>query len=122
MLENNNAMTGRRPFGRRVDQQRAGGAVEVARESAVPDAPVSAVVLSAASAPADREFEEWKKARRQNFRLPWRQLYFLATLFFGIASLALPDSVNEEVGWLLYALMAASLCAGFAARRRKGAS
>lgn len=71
-----------------------------------------------AAAPVDRELEEWKRARRRNFALPWRQLSFLGSLFFGIASLALPDSVNDTVQWLLYALMAASLYAGFAARRK----
>lgn len=43
----------------------------------------------------------------------------MATLCFGIASLVLPDSVNDNVQWLLYALMAASLYAGFRNRRER---
>jgi hypothetical protein len=39
-----------------------------------------------------------------------------ASLCFGIASLVLPDTVNDAVNWLLYALTAASLYAGL--RRR----
>jgi hypothetical protein len=42
----------------------------------------------------------------------------MATLCFGIASFALPDSVNDNVQWLLYALGAASLYAGFRKRQR----
>ena len=41
----------------------------------------------------------------------------MASLSFGIASLVLPDNVNASVDWLLYALMAASFCAGFIKRR-----
>ena len=69
-------------------------------------------------APIDAEFEEWKRARRRNLKLPWRQLSFLASVFFGVASLALPDSVNDNVQWVLYALMAASFYAGLAGRRK----
>ncbi len=71
------------------------------------------------AAPVDAEFEQWKSARRRNFKLPWRQLSFLATVFFGVASLALPERVNDNVQWVLYALMAASFYAGIAGRWRK---
>jgi len=43
----------------------------------------------------------------------------MASLCFGIASLVLPDWVNDNVQWLLYALMAASLYVGFSKRRRR---
>jgi hypothetical protein len=66
----------------------------------------------------DDELREWKLARQRNFEIPWRPLSIMATLCFGIASFALPDSVNDNVQWLLYALMAASLYAGF--RKRHG--
>jgi hypothetical protein len=66
----------------------------------------------------DDELRQWKLARRQNFEIPWRPLSLMATLCFGIASFALPDSVNDNVQWLLYALAAASLYAGFRKRRR----
>src|ERR1700744_1171901 len=64
----------------------------------------------------DDELRQWKLARRQNFEIPWRPLSLMATLSFGIASFALPDSVNDNVQWLLYALAAASLYAGFRKR------
>ena len=66
----------------------------------------------------DDELRKWKLARKQNFEIPWRPLSLMATLCFGIASFALPDSVNDNVQWLLYALAAASLYAGFRKRRR----
>jgi hypothetical protein len=66
----------------------------------------------------DDELRQWKLARRRNFEIPWRPLSLMATLCFGLASFALPDSVNDNVQWLLYALVAASLYAGFRKRRR----
>ncbi len=68
------------------------------------------------------ELREWKLARKRNFEIPWRPLSLMATLCFGIASLVLPDSVNDTVQWLLYALAAASLYAGFRKRRRDSKS
>jgi len=40
----------------------------------------------------------------------------MASLCFGIASLVLPDSVNENLDWLLYGLMTASLYSGLSRR------
>jgi hypothetical protein len=65
----------------------------------------------------DDELREWKEARAQNFKIPWRQLSLMASLCFGVASFVLPDSVNRDVQWPLYLLMAASFFAGFAKRR-----
>jgi hypothetical protein len=67
----------------------------------------------------DDELRQWKLARKRNFEIPWRPLSLMATLCFGIASFVLPDSVNDDVQWLLYALAAASLYAGFRKRRRE---
>ena len=64
----------------------------------------------------DHELREWKQARKQQFKIPWRQLSLMASLCFGIASLVLPDSINENLDWLLYGLMAASLYAGLSRR------
>lgn len=47
---------------------------------------------------------------------PWRPLSLLVSLFFCVASFALPDSVNDVVQWPLYALAATSFYVGF--RRR----
>ena|SRR5581483_5485232 len=70
----------------------------------------------------DAELEEWKRARRKNFKIPWRPLYIMASICFGIASFVLPDSVNSNVDYLLYALMAASFYAGIKKRREKKAA
>jgi hypothetical protein len=67
----------------------------------------------------DDELREWKQARKKTFQIPWRQLSVMAGLCFGIASFVLPDSVSDNLQWLLYALAAASFYAGF--RRRKNA-
>jgi hypothetical protein len=112
-------------FGRRA------GALPAPRTSANKSAkiPAAAPVQAFIEQPApaaeylpsqDRELEEWKKARK--FQIPWRPLSWMASLSFGIASFVLPDSVNDKVQWLLYALMAASFCAGFAKRRKKAAA
>jgi hypothetical protein len=66
----------------------------------------------------EQELLEWRQGR-QGFKVPWRPLSLMASLCFGIASFVLPDSVNDNVQWLLYALMAASLYAGFSKRRRQ---
>jgi hypothetical protein len=66
----------------------------------------------------DDELQQWKLERKRNFEIPWRPLSLMATLCFGIGSFVLPDSVNDNVEWLLYALAAASLYAGFRKRRR----
>jgi hypothetical protein len=66
----------------------------------------------------EQELLEWRRGR-QGFKVPWRPLSLMASLCFGIASLVLPASLNDNVQWLLYALMAASLYAGFSKRRRQ---
>lgn len=64
----------------------------------------------------DDDLEEWKRARK--FQIPWRQLSFMASACFGIASFVLPNSVNDKVDWLLYALMAISFVVGLSRRRK----
>ena len=54
------------------------------------------------------ELRQWKQARKQNL-VHWHSLWLVATLSSGIASFVLPDSVNDNVSWLLNALAAASL-------------
>lgn len=66
----------------------------------------------------EQELLEWRRGR-QGFKVPWRPLSLMASLCFGIASLVLPASVNDNVQWLLYGLMAAGLYAGFSKRRRQ---
>ncbi len=78
----------------------------------------SVALADIASPRVDRELLEWQQARKQRSKMPWRQLALMASLCFGIASFLLPDSVNENLDWLLYALMAASLYAGLSRRWR----
>jgi hypothetical protein len=86
---------------------------EAAVESPLLSSPTNSGSLS-----VDQELEEWRRGR-QGFKVPWRPLSLTASLCFGIASLVLPDWVNDKVQWLLYALMAASLYVGFSKRRRQ---
>jgi hypothetical protein len=72
----------------------------------------------------DDELRAWKQERRQHapFRIPWRQLSLMASLCFFIASFVLPESVNDDVDWLLYILAAMSLWVWFSGRRRRAAN
>jgi len=86
-------------------------------QSTAPSIERPAFLLGKSELPSiDDELREWKLARKRNFEIPWRPLSLMATLCFGIGSFALPDSVNDNVQWLLYALAAASLYAGFRKR------
>lgn len=111
-----------RSFGRRPGQQSSTSArpAIAKRADAVSQSPTIAEPLPAPAVayidPADQDLEDWKQSRR--FQIPWRPLSWMASLSFGIASFVLPASVNDNVQWLLYALAAASFCAGFAKRRR----
>jgi hypothetical protein len=125
-------MAHHKPFGRRGNPPPSSGrsmrtTETVAQATSVPSAGPSIerpVRLSEKSdfPSIDDELREWKLARKRNFEIPWRPLSLMATLCFGIASFALPDSVNDNVQWLLYALAAASLYAGFRRRRRRAMS
>jgi hypothetical protein len=111
-------------FGRRINPQRPfAGAQAVAQNAtaARDDTPAERLppVAEADSLSLEDELREWKQARKSGFRIPWRQLSLMASLCFGIASFVLPDSINDNVQWLLYALMAASLYAGLSKRLRK---
>jgi hypothetical protein len=68
---------------------------------------------------ADDDFLEWKRARKPNFHTLWRPLLLMATLCFGVASLVLPDSVNDAVDWLLYAMTGLSFYSWICSRRRR---
>jgi hypothetical protein len=114
-------------FGRRINPQRQPlravkklDSVIPGTKSAIAEHTVdqSSVVQTEISYPhIDHELRDWKQARKQQYKIPWRQLSLMASLCFGIASLVLPDSVNENLDWLLYGLMAASLYAGLSRRR-----
>lgn len=113
-------------FGRRATPQRQSSRAAQPVEPAPPVAPsvaaenpidqFAAVRKDLAIALDDPELREWRQARQQHSRMPWRQLFLMASLCFGIASLVLPDSVNDSLDWVLYGLMAASLYAGLSRR------
>jgi hypothetical protein len=99
-------------FGRRAGARSAPApAVAVTPVEAAP--PVTQKVEWASH---DPELEDWKRGRR--WQPPWRQISLMASLCFGIASLVLPDTVNDAVNWLFYALAAAGLYGGL--RKRRG--
>jgi hypothetical protein len=116
-------MVNQRPFGRRIAQQprfrQTKNEIEAAASTVTAEStstsPPSSIDMAASS--DDDELREWVKARKQGFRIPWRQISLMASLCFGIASLVLPNSVNDDAQWLLYALAAASLYGGFIKRR-----
>jgi len=117
-----------KPFGRRVGfdfnaQRPAGvprtfvaGTADVTDASSIVGAPFVQREFGAAS---DEEFRDWKRARRQNYQVPWRQLSLMASFCFGAAALVLPDTVSDALDWLLYGLMAASFVAGIRRRRKR---
>ena len=109
-----------RSFGRRTDPQHKSRQAKSEVEAAFPKAAEVATSPRDLPAPLDDELQEWTKARRNAFRWPWRQISLTASLCFGIASFALPDSINDGVQWLLYALMAATFFGGVAKRREAG--
>lgn len=67
----------------------------------------------------EEELEAWKAERMRTrlSRVPWRQIYVMAGLCFGIGGFMLPDSVNDAFSWILYGLMAVSFYAGLVKRR-----
>jgi len=68
----------------------------------------------------DEELRQWKRARRQAYKIPWRQLTLMASLCFGIAAFVLPDTISSTLDWLLYGMMAVGFYAGL--RRRTSTS
>jgi hypothetical protein len=116
-------------FGRRGEPQRqlsrpAAPIRAAAQRARIESADCSLVnpVLLAANpeiSALEDDLREWKLKRKQNFQIPWRPLSLIASVFFFVASFALPDSVNDVVQWPLYALAAASFYVGI--RRRRAA-
>jgi hypothetical protein len=110
-----------RSFGQRCDSAAAAGAIKVVRETTGGRSPEQRVLLSETPkfTPVDDDLREWKRERKPNFRKAlWRPLLLMSTLCFGIASIVLPDSVNDAADWLLYAMTGASLYSWIRSRRR----
>jgi hypothetical protein len=62
------------------------------------------------------ERREPEQAIKPKLKVPWRQVSLMASLCFGIASFVLPDSINDNLDWLLYGLMAMSAYVGLSKR------
>jgi len=71
-------------------------------------------------ADSDEFQREWDTAHLVGF--PWGKAYLMAGLSFGIASFALPDTVNEAANWLLYLLAGASIWAWYQKRKERNAT
>jgi len=122
-------MAVRPAFGRRVsiappgraDVLRPARPVQIAPATAndIDEDPLSASPAALQPPSIDDELREWKRGRVRAFSIPWKQLSFMAAACFGIAGFVLPDSINDAVQWILYALAAASFLAGVKARRLK---
>jgi hypothetical protein len=114
--------TPRPAFGRRITQQAQAVAPKPLARVAEPVAEPAPAVL-ATNVPqdvsVDHELQAWKETRGSQFKIPWRQLYLMASLCFGIASFVLPDSVNENVDYLLWGLSAMSAYAWYTGRKKK---
>jgi hypothetical protein len=117
--------TSRPAFGRRTTPQAQAAPPKPAVRAAQPVATPAPAVITAGvpqDVSFDHELQAWKKSRGSNFNIPWRQVYLMASLCFGIASFVLPDSVNDDVDYLLWGLMAMSAYAWFASRKKKTAA
>ena len=106
MYSENRSMVDHRSFGRRGDPQRQPSRAKafeaVAQSTRVESTGHSVerpMLLSNSpeSSLLDDDLQDWKRARKANFQIPWRPLSLMATLCFGIASFVLPDSVNDTV-------------------------
>jgi hypothetical protein len=122
-------MPNRQAFGRRINPQAVNRPQPTASQPVAPCETVTAVVdpmelaaptpNTAENQSPDMEPRAWKQARDSRFKMPWSQLSLMASLCFGIASFVLPDSVNESVDWLLWALAIMSFGVWFSDRRKK---
>ena len=113
-------MPAQRTFGQRAAPQPPAPPIKPRPTADLPAGSATPVAAAPVSLPPDGpsiedEIQEWKKAR--TFRFPWRQFYVMAGLCFGIGSFVLPDTVSDDVQWLLYALAAASFYAGLHKRK-----
>jgi hypothetical protein len=122
-------MANRQAFGQRINPQAQPGPTPMRTETVAPSVaalfggtPTESPALLAmqnACPSIDRDLEDWKHARKRQFKVPWHQLSLMASLCFGIGSFVLPDSVNDNVQWLLWGLAAISAFVWFTGRKKK---
>jgi hypothetical protein len=115
-------MAPRQAFGRRASPQ-AFQAPPRRAPVAAPQ-PLAAEAVASTVAPDDQpsldaELNAWKQERGSKFKMPWSQLSLMASLCFGIASFVLPDSVNENVDWLLWGLSGMAAWVWWSNRQKK---
>ena len=118
--------TSRPAFGRRINPQaqpplpaRPARVAEPVVTS--PPAPVVPAALASQEMTVDQEVQAWKDARGSRFQMPWRQIYLMASLCFGIASFVLPDWMSDDVDYLLWVLCGLSAFAWYNGRKKKAA-
>jgi len=119
-------MNNPRPFGRRSNPQpppsRGGLKLDAPAPGAallvadVPASPSPILHREILLPPVDDEFRQQEPPAKRPSKMPWRQLSLIAALCFGIASFVLPESVNDQLDWVLYGLMALSAYAGLSKR------
>lgn len=118
-----------KPFGRRVSfelrpprpgEEPRAASLPAGVALAQPSIDRAPLALGAAASARDDELRDRREARRRRYQVPWRQVFLIASLCFGIAAFVLPDAVSDDLNWLLYGLMAASFLAGIR-RRHQGA-
>ena len=129
-------MNDQKSFGRRTPLQRHPLRAEPKRDAPAPcvksvfaDTPSVAPVFADTSGeelarlhkeivspPADYNWREPEQPAKRKFKVPWRQVVLMASLCFGIGALVLPDTINDDLDWLLYGLMAVSGYVGFSNR------
>jgi hypothetical protein len=129
-------MIGQRSFGRRTTLQRQQLRAEPKCDVPAPHAiSVFAETPSVATVFADKSakelarlhkelispsaHDEWREHEQpvtRKFKMPWRQVALTASLCFGIGALVLPDTITDDLNWLLYGLMVISGYVGFSNR------
>jgi hypothetical protein len=116
-------MRDRQTFGRRNNPQGTSRPQNAVVQSPRPETVAFAVPVEIAmpdtAESLDAELAAWRQARGSKFKMPWSQLSLVASLFFGVASFVLPDSVNDSVDWLLWGLSITSFCVWYSDRRKK---
>ena len=119
-------MTTQKSFGRRTISQphplRAGPKLDLPAPDTKPvfaDVPADQASLLHKEIMFPQANSEWREREqpiKPKFKMPWRQVALMASLCFGVASFVLPDSINDNLDWLLYGLMAISAYVGFSKR------
>ena len=79
---------------------------------------LAAAILPKPNDAAAAELSAWNRTRERN-PFPWRQLSLVGGLCFGVASLVLPDSVNDAAAYALYAIAGIGFIGGLSRRRKK---